>query len=218
MKISLFSFTTMAMMHTWSVVADLPIGTAVISVEEQVEWWKGLPDVERSTLETLFDENWWLSLGAEDRAAYAHLASSLYKFVRNGTDSDPTDHYQGFAPLLLRTSFHSGGTYHKPTGTGGANGGTIFHQGELDDDQNGCIETATTQLMNLLYGNNVAMADAVVVAGSVALGVMEVVRGLLRRSFHWYTFIYLLLILFFSPRILSIFSLCCSQVPSHGSC
>ena len=149
-------------------------GTEVFSPEERDAWWSTLTGTEQQKLESIFFSDWLEELDDDTRLSYLQLTSSLYDFATSGADSDPTDQYTGFAPLLLRTSFHSSGTYHHESGMGGSNGGTIFQQGELDDEQNGCIDKATKALQELFQGHDVPLADAVVIAGVVALDIMNV--------------------------------------------
>lgn len=152
-------------------------GTAVVSSETETIWWESLSVEDRSKLKSLFEEDWFASLEEEDQAAYAHVAQSLYVFLATGIDSHPHDSYIGFAPLLLRASFHAAGSFHAPSDTGGTNGGTIFQKGELQDDQNSCIDTATKEMAMLFQGSErVSLADAMVIAGSVALDTMNFPR------------------------------------------
>lgn len=147
----------------------------MLSNVELGQWWDDLNEDDRSKFSDVFDQDWFEQQGADTQAAYAHLASSLYSFLgETSTDAHDDDFYVGFAPVMLRASFHSSGTYDVPSGTGGSNGGTIFHDAELADDGNGCIAKATEQLQALFKGHNVPLADAAVIAGAIALDVMHV--------------------------------------------
>jgi len=151
-------------------------GTGVGTTASRLRWWNSLESEEKNSLISLFESSWFeKELDQDGQIAYAYTAQQVYDFLESGADSDETDHYIGFAPLLLRTSFHSAGTFSHPTGTGGTNGGTIFNKGELQDESNGCIDTATTELFSIFHGNNlVSLADSVVIAAVVALDVMNV--------------------------------------------
>lgn len=125
-------------------------------------------------LASLFEVKWFNGLDQADQISYAYVAQALYNFLASGVDSHPHYSYNGFAPLLLRASFYLAGSFHKPSGTGGSNGGTLFHQAELDNENNGCIDIATNQMDSLLRGSStVSLADATIIAGSVALDSME---------------------------------------------
>lgn len=159
------------------VLADEPtaMGSQVGSHEERKEWWMSLSIDEQQELTALFYPEWYNTLSEDKRIAYAHTAQGIYDFLNSGADSRPDDHYVGFAPLMLRASFHGAGTYHTPTGTGGSNGGTIFHQSELADDGNACIAPAPMELFHLFHGHDlVPLSDAMVIAGVVSLDVMDV--------------------------------------------
>lgn len=164
--------------------AELPSGTAVVSSQEEAAWWGTLSEAQQTSLQDLFEPTWYETLEEEDQIAYAYVAQSLYDFVASGVDSHPQDTYTGFAPLLLRASFHAAGTFHAPTNTGGTNGGTIFQHGETEDGQNACIEEATTEMQRLFHGSTrVSLADAMVIAGVVALDTMHFPRvDLLRMT------------------------------------
>lgn len=152
-------------------------GTAAVSAEEANWWWQSLSQEHREALADLFEPVWFESLEEVDQASYAHVAESLYIFISSGVDSHPHDSYTGFAPLLLRASFHASGTFHAPSNTGGTNGGTIFHNGELQDEGNKCIDIATREMEKLFQGSErVSLADAMVIAGSVALDTMNFPR------------------------------------------
>ena len=153
------------------------IGSAVVSAEDVSLWWQSLSQERRVELSDLFEAEWFGSLEESDQASYAHVAESLYTFIASGIDSHPHDSFTGFAPLLLRASFHASGTFHAPSNTGGTNGGTIFQKGELEDEQNKCIDIATRELEKLFRGSErVSLADAMVIAGSVALDTMHFPR------------------------------------------
>jgi len=157
---------------------DESIGTAVGSIVERQQWWNTLSANEKAKLTGLFDKEWFTNeIDEPTRIAYAHMAKGVYDVLSSGKDSNPNDNYQSFAPLLLRTSFHGAGTYTHATGTGGSNGGTIFNHAELADKQNGCISGGTDELYDLFHGHSmVSLADSVVIAGVVALDVMEFPR------------------------------------------
>jgi Peroxidase len=159
-------------------------GSQVSTLAERRTWWMGLSRPEQVKLERLYDPDWffgsWSSMmTSEKQVAYLHLAAALYDFVGNNSTADAhaDDFYRSYAPLLLRAAMHSAGTYYWPDGTGGSNGGTVFHPAELADDQNGCMNIATRQL-TALFGQHdtVSLADAVIIAGTVALDVMEFPR------------------------------------------
>ena len=152
-------------------------GTAVLSMAEEADWWVGLSAAQQERLVKLFRSSWFDNLSEKEKIAYCRVAHTLYEFLGSGVDSNPDDSYIGFAPLLLRTSFHSSGTYHAASGSGGSNGGTIFNQVELDDDENACINNATDHLNSLLNGSAiVSLADALVIGGVVALDTMKFPR------------------------------------------
>jgi len=146
------------------------------TVFTRYSWWNSLSSEEKDSLTSIFDRTWFeKELDQDAQVAYAYTAQQVYDFLESGADSDATDAYIGFAPLLLRASFHSSGTYTYRTGTGGTNGGTIFNHAELADEGNGCIATATKELFSLFHGSAlVPLADTTVIAGVVALDVMNV--------------------------------------------
>lgn len=152
------------------------LDVAVHGQEGDAIWWESLPEAQQTKLTSLFESNWFQNDIDEDkRIAYAYSAQQIYDFLATNKDSSPNDSYVGFAPLLLRASFHGAGSYTHATGTGGSNGGTIFNHAELADAQNGCIAGATTELFDLFHGQeNVPLADTVVIAGVVALDSMDV--------------------------------------------
>ena len=156
-----------------------------LDAQQLLTWWNvDLAGNERSRLMNLFDNDWFTNLPELNQAAYANVAHLLYDFVENSNeDSHPHDSYHGFSPLLLRASFHGAGSLHIPSSTGGTNGGTMFHEGELEDGGNACIDIATNRLVKLLeesgqqYANAiVSKADTLVIAGSVALDTMDFPR------------------------------------------
>lgn len=152
-------------------------GTAVLTGAEEAAWWAGLSTKQQEKLANLFHPPWFDYLTESKKIAYCYVAQSLYDFVSSGVDSNPHDSYVGFAPLLLRTSFHSSGSYHSGFGTGGSNGGTIYNKAELEDDMNACVVNATDRLHGLLKGSAVvSLADAVIIAGVVALDSMKFPR------------------------------------------
>ena len=152
-------------------------GSVVKSPSEEAAWWAGLSMEYKEKLSERFYPSWFNTLEETEKIAYCYVASQFYDFLDSGVDSNPEDSYTGFAPLLLRTSFHSSGSYHHGSGAGGSNGGTIFNKAELADDFNGCIQTATDAI-NLRLNSSaiVSLADAVIIAGNVALDVMEFPR------------------------------------------
>jgi len=152
------------------------VGSGVGTLVSRRRWWNSLPSNNRISLSKLFERSWFENkLDQDTQIAYAYTAQQVYDFLESGADSDENDSYIGFAPLLLRTSFHSAGTYSYRTGMGGTNGGTIFNHAELEDGGNGCIATATNELFSIFHGNPlVPLPDTVVIAGVVALDVMNV--------------------------------------------
>lgn len=160
-------------------------GKAVLTVQEESNWWSSLSESKQEELIDLFDPEWFNAQTKEVQISYCCMAQSLYDFLANPElDSRPDDSYTGFAPLLLRASFHAAGTFHAPSGTGGTNGGSIFTPGELEDGQNACIEPAVEKMQALFRGSpRVSLADAMVIGGSVALHTMDFPRmDLLRIS------------------------------------
>ena len=156
-----------------SAIARTNQGNAVVPAENELQWWQYIDQDRRDRLSSLFEPTWFDALSETERISYCYVAQSLYDFLATGIDSHAHDHYTGFAPLLLRASFHAAGSFHAPTGTGGTNGGTIFSQGELEDGGNPCINKATSALEQLFRGSHtVSLADAMVIAGSVALDTM----------------------------------------------
>jgi catalase (peroxidase I) len=152
-------------------------GTYVLSSLQEAAWWANLSSQDQEELSQLFHTPWFDKLETKEKIAYCYVASKFYDFLESGIDSNPEDSYKSFAPLLLRTSFHSSGTYHHGSGAGGSNGGTIFNQAELDDDTNGCVQTATDAInLRLNSSEIVSLADAVIIAGVVALDVMDFPR------------------------------------------
>jgi catalase (peroxidase I) len=148
-------------------------GTDVLLPSEEAAWWATLSIQEKGKLSQLFHAPWFVTLQEKEKIAYCYVAQKVYDLLNSGADSNPDDSYRGFAPLLLRTSFHSSGSYHHGSGSGGSNGGTIFNQAELDDDMNGCIQTATDEINSRLNNSAiVSLADAVIIAGVVALDSM----------------------------------------------
>ena len=191
--ISLFSVATLSK----SVQHD-SIGEGVGPTESRKVWWDSLADTSQDKLSSLFETSWLQNqLDDDTRIAYLHTAQLVYDLLNSGKDSHPDDSYIGFAPLLLRASFHGAGTYTHESGTGGSNGGTIFNHAELADGQNGCIDTATSELFNIFHGSSlVPLADTMVISGVVALDFMEVSYSSLLRilqlttlptSFHAWT-------------------------------
>jgi len=157
---------------------DESVGTAVGTIAERQSWWNTLAKDEKTKLSDLFDVGWFYNeIDEPTRIAYAHMAKGVYDFLASDKDSNPTDSYSSFAPLLLRTSFHGSGSYTHAAGTGGSNGGTIFNHAELADKENGCIKGGTDELFDLFHGHSmVPLADSVVIAGIVALDVMQFPR------------------------------------------
>ena len=153
------------------------LGTAVLTPAQEASWWVGLSTLQQKKLTSIFYTPWFERLPEEEAISFAYVAQTFYDFLGTGADSNPDDHYQSFAPLLLRTAFHSSGSYDHSSGTGGSNGATILNDVELADDFNQCIEKATTEINNLLSGSStVTLADAMVIAAVVALDVMEFPR------------------------------------------
>lgn len=156
---------------------EIQHGNQIASSQARTEWWSSLTFEQQNKLQSVYDSDWFDSVDASTQIAYAHLAHTLYDFINSDADAHEDDSYQSFAPIFLRTAFHSSGTYFLPDGSGGSNGGTIFQSGELQDDGNGCIEKATSQLEALFQGHDtVPLSDAVVIAAVVALDVMEFPR------------------------------------------
>jgi len=140
-------------------------------------WWSELEEAERGALADYFEEAWFASLSVSMQASYGRVASLLEAFARSEADSNEHDSYVGFAPLLFRASFHSSGTFDLSTGTAGSNGGTIFHPAELEDGENSCIDVATAALEEVAgQVTAVSKADKAVIAGVVALNVLEFPR------------------------------------------
>jgi Peroxidase len=172
-----------------AVIDAIPGGTRTTLEREQV----AAPDDQRSLAwlnkrsassydsstkySAIYDPVWFASIDGQARIAYTRFANALYTFIESGADAHDDDSYQSFAPLLLRAAFHSSGSYFLPDGSGGSNGGTIFHHGELEDKSNGCIAIATKQLQMLFQEHKaVPLSDAVIIAGAVALDVMHFPR------------------------------------------
>jgi len=157
---------------------DESVGTAVGTIAGRQTWWNTLAKDEKTKLSDLFEKEWFYNeIDEPTRIGYAHMAKGVYDFLASGKDSDPNDSYVSFAPLLLRTSFHGSGSYTHAAGTGGSNGGTIFNHAELADKQNGCISGGTDELFDLFHGHSIVpLADSVVIAGIVALDVMQFPR------------------------------------------
>ena len=155
---------------------DASVGTGVGSPDSRQIWWDLLEDNEKASLTSIYEQSWFQNeIDEETRIAYAYTAQQVYDFLESGADSDDTDHYIGFAPLLVRASFHGSGTYTHATGTGGSNGGTIFNHAELADEENGCIGVASNELFSIFHGSSlVPLADTMVIAGVVALDFMNV--------------------------------------------
>jgi len=184
MKISTRSVVcaiTYFFLHATLYVAANPIastskGTGVGTAASRLSWWISLPSAERQALKSLFDRKWFdRQLSGEARIAYLFTAEQLYDFLKSGADADETDSFIGFGPMFVRASFHSAGTYDHATGAGGTNGGTIFNPIELEDPGNGCLSAVTNELFSLFHSNHlVPLADIVVLAGVVALDVMNV--------------------------------------------
>jgi Peroxidase len=160
------------------------VGSQVSTSAERRTWWIGLSRQEQVKLERIYDPNWFFGspmMTSKKRVAYLHLAAALYDFLQNNTsgvaDAHADDFYRSYAPLLLRAAVHSAGTYYWPDGTGGSNGGSVFHHAELADERNGCMVVATRQL-TALFGQHdtVSLADIVIIAGTVALDVLEFPR------------------------------------------
>ncbi|KAL3908695.1 MAG: hypothetical protein SGARI_002948 [Bacillariaceae sp.] len=152
-------------------------GSAVGTPQDRELWWTSLSEPEQAKLVSLFDADWFENgIDEEERIAYAYLAQGVYDFLNSGADSNPDDFYTGFAPLMLRASFHGAGTYHSASGTGGSNGGTIFQASELADEGNACIAGAPQELFQMFHGGAVPLSDAMVIAGVVALDVMKFPR------------------------------------------
>lgn len=91
--------------------ADATPGTAVLSAEEEAAWWNGLSADQQAELAGMFDLEWYEQQSTETQIAYCYVTQSLYDFLETpGLDSRSDDSYVGFAPLLLRASFHAAGT------------------------------------------------------------------------------------------------------------
>ena len=88
-----------------------PIGTAVLTAQEELEWWNTLKVSEQSRLVRLFEPGWYTSQPQTTQIAYAYVAQTLFDFLSTpGIDSRTDDSYISFAPLMLRASFHAAGT------------------------------------------------------------------------------------------------------------
>jgi catalase (peroxidase I) len=181
MKFSIIGTAYLVHLATINVVSGVSddssaFGTGVGSLESRQIWWDLLDKEDKVALTSLFEQSWFENeIDQDTRIAYAYTAQQVYDFLESGADSDETDHYIGFAPLLLRASFHGSGTYTHASGTGGSNGGTIFNHAELEDGGNGCIATASNELFSIFHGSSlVPLADTMVIAGVVALDFMNV--------------------------------------------
>lgn len=184
MKISIICTAYLVHHATVNVVSGVSddassVGTGVGSLESRQIWWDLLEQEDKASLTSLFEKSWFENeIDQDARIAYAYAAQQVYDFLESGADSDETDHYISFAPLLLRSSFHGSGTYTHASGTGGSNGGTIFNHAELEDGGNKCIATASNELFSIFHGSSlVPLADTMVIAGVVALDVMNVSKG-----------------------------------------
>jgi len=173
--------TTYFFLHAALDVAANPIdsesmGTGVGTATSRRSWWNSLLLGEKQSLKSLFDRSLFDSqIDFNTQIAYLFTAQQLYDFLESEADSDGTDSYIGFAPTFLRANFHSAGTYDHVTGAGGSNGGTCFNPFELEDMGNGCMAIASDELFSLFHGNSlVTLADVVVLAGVIALDVMNV--------------------------------------------
>eukprot|EP01134_Creolimax_fragrantissima_P007288 CFRG7288T1 len=149
---------------------------ASASSEEDRKWWQELSHDDASIYASYYEDNWFADLNEDKKSAYSALVRDILDFIKGPSDSHEDDSYNGFAPMLLRTSFHSAGTYHKGSGTGGSHGGTLRHDKELADGQNGCIEIGAEEIKALAANHDVTVADAIVIAGSVSLGHMDFPR------------------------------------------
>jgi catalase (peroxidase I) len=145
--------------------------------ERDLEWWWKRQKPITKKRAPIYDPVWFASINPQARIAYTRFANAVYTFIESGADAHVDDSYQSFAPILLRAAFHSSGSYFLPDGSGGSNGGTIFHHGELEDVANGCIAVATKQLQVLFQQHpDVPLSDAVIIAGTIALDVMNFPR------------------------------------------
>ena len=116
-KFLLSVFAALAAFSPMSVLAggagddDGTPGTAVVSAAEEEVWWNSLTTARQAKLTSLFDPEWFDEQSTETQIAYCYVAQALYDFLETpGRDSRPDDSYTGFAPLLLRASFHAAGT------------------------------------------------------------------------------------------------------------
>ena len=176
MKLTFIAATMALACAMPSSAQDSGKGSLVSTPQDREAWWMDLSDQEKHKLTSIFDADWFANdIDEETQIAYAFMAQGIYDFLASGKDSNPDDFYTGFAPLMLRASFHGAGTYHHASGTGGSNGGTIFRDGELQDGGNACIASAPAELYQLFHGHDfVPLSDAMVIAGVVALDFMQV--------------------------------------------
>jgi len=154
---SVISSITYLFLYATIYIAANPInsiGTSVGTAESRLSWWNSLPSGEKQALRNLFDRTWFDRLPSDSIIAYASTAEKIYDFLESGADADGTDSFISFAPMLLRASFHSAGTYDHTTGAGGTNGGTFFNPFELEDMGNGCMAVASNELFSLFHSNN----------------------------------------------------------------
>jgi len=73
---------------------------------------------------SVFDDSWLQGLALDDASSYTNYASAVHNFLESGEDSDGTDQYVGFAPLLLRAH---------PTASGQARGNAAARRPMLSD-------------------------------------------------------------------------------------
>lgn len=164
----LFSILVLATSTLGATDAD-----ASTTAAERSSWWQSLESDAKAKLTSYFDSTWFEAQDLNTQIDFCYTASSLYDFATSSADAHTDDFYVGFAPILLRASFHSSGTYQIKTGTGGSNGGTVFNEHELADGQNGCIDKAISAIEGLVTPT-VSKADSAVLGGVVALDVMQV--------------------------------------------
>ena len=96
----------------------------------------------------------------------SEIRSDIARSLRDRSHDDGS-----LAPLLIRFAWHACGTYDQASGTGGSDGGTIWHAAEAADAENAGFDKAraVVQRLHAKHGATLSRADLGILAGCVAI-------------------------------------------------